>query len=159
MLKKAKSEPTEQLLFILRITIDGNPKEIASKRYIEPEKWESKLQKVSGTSIEVKEINAYLKTLEREVYDAHHEMMKDKNLVTSEKVKAKVLGVNEKGRMLIPIFQEHNNRIASLVVKEEYAEGTLERYKTSLKHTQDFLKWKFKTADIDIRNIGQCLCF
>ena len=35
-------------------------------------------------------------------------------------------------RMLIPIFQDHNNKIKELVGKE-YAPGTLERYKTSLK--------------------------
>ena len=35
----------------------------------------------------------------------------------------------------------------------EFAPGTLERYKTSLTHTVDFLKWKYNTSDIDIRKI------
>jgi integrase len=54
--------------------------------------------------------------------------------------------------MLIPIFQDHNNKIKELVGKE-YAPGTLERYKTSLSHTVEFLQWKYKVSDIDINKI------
>ncbi|MFC3336158.1 site-specific integrase [Flavobacterium palustre] len=35
----------------------------------------------------------------------------------------------------------------------EYAPGTLERYETSLKHTQNFLKWKYSISDISIEKI------
>jgi len=63
-------------------------------------------------------------------------------------------GKHEKSdKMLMPIFTEHNKRVAALVGKE-YAEGTLERYETSLRHTRDFLYWKYKAADIDIREIN-----
>lgn len=54
--------------------------------------------------------------------------------------------------MLIPIFEDHNKKMKELVGKE-FASGTLERYVTSLKHTKDFLKWKYKTDDIDIAKI------
>lgn len=43
--------------------------------------------------------------------------------------------------MLIQIFEDHDKKIEVLIGKE-YAPGTLERYKTSLKHTQEFLQWK-----------------
>lgn len=51
--------------------------------------------------------------------------------------------------MLIPIFQEHNDKIEALV-GQDFTAGTLERYKTSLKHTQEFIKWKYKVSDIHI---------
>jgi len=54
--------------------------------------------------------------------------------------------------MLIPIFQEHNNRMESLLGKE-YAKGTLTRYKTCLRHIKEFLKWKFNNSDIEIIEI------
>ena len=54
--------------------------------------------------------------------------------------------------MLIPIFQDHNNKIQVFVGKE-YALGTLERYKTSLSHTIEFLQWKYKVSDIKINKI------
>tara|TARA_R110002050_G_scaffold201588_1_gene336762 strand:+ start:519 stop:1763 length:1245 start_codon:yes stop_codon:yes gene_type:complete len=153
LIKKSKTKADGTAPIYLRITINGKPKEIASKRYIEPEKWDGKLQKVIGTSEEVKALNKYLKTLEQEVYDTHHEMMKDKVKVTSSVLKSKLKGEEENKRMLIPIFEDHNNRIKELVGKE-YAAGTLERYKTSLKHTLGFLEWKYQITDIDILEIN-----
>jgi site-specific recombinase XerD len=73
--------------------------------------------------------------------------------ITAETIKNKILGVEERKRMLVPIFQDHNNKIKELVGKE-YASGTLDRYKTSLKHTIDFLEWKYKISDIEIDKIN-----
>ena len=66
-IKKSKIKANGTAPIYLRITIDGKPKEIASKRYIQPEKWDNKLQKVSGSSDETKSLNLYLKTLEQQV--------------------------------------------------------------------------------------------
>lgn len=54
--------------------------------------------------------------------------------------------------MLVGIFQDHNDKIETLV-HQEYAPGTLQRYKTSLKHTVDFMQWKHNITDIDIAEI------
>ena len=153
LIKKSKTKADGTAPIYLRITINGKPKEIASKRYIEPEKWDGKLQKVIGNSEAVKALNKYLKTLEQEVYDTHHEMMKDKVKATSSVLKSKLQGEDENKRMLIPIFEDHNKRIEELEGKE-YAAGTLERYKTSLKHTLGFLGWKYQITDIDILEIN-----
>jgi len=70
-----------------------------------------------------------------------------------ENFKELLFGSEEKQRMLVPIFQDHNNKIKELVGKE-YAPGTLERYTTSLKHTIEFLEWKYKISDIEISKIN-----
>jgi site-specific recombinase XerD len=152
LVKKNKIKANGTAPIYLRITIDGVPKEISSKRYVLPEKWDSKLQKVSGNSPEVKAINSYLKALEQEVYDAHHSVMKDKEHATSSILKSKILKIEEKPNMLIPIFQDHNNKVEEMV-GNGFAPGTLERYKTSLKHTKEFMKWKYNVSDIDIKKI------
>jgi site-specific recombinase XerD len=151
-IKKSKIKANGTAPIYLRITIDGAPKEIASKRYIQPDKWDNKLQKASGVSDEVKSLNRYLKTLEQEVYDAHYNMMKDKTTATASILKAKLQGTEQRARMLVPIFQDHNNKVETLV-GQEFAPGTLERYKTSLKHTIEFLRWKYSVSDIDIKEI------
>jgi hypothetical protein len=56
-------------------------------------------------------------------------------------------------KMLITIFKEHNRQVAALI-GTEYAKGTADRYETSLKHTQAFLKWKYKVDDINIEGIN-----
>ena len=55
--------------------------------------------------------------------------------------------------MVLEVFQYHNDQMAALV-NQEYAPGTLDRYKTSYKHTQSFLKWKFKLNDIAIDKLN-----
>jgi len=74
-------------------------------------------------------------------------MLKEEHNVTAVSLKSKLLGMDIKQRMLIPIFQEYNDKVEALVGRD-FALGTLERYKTSLKHTQEFL-----TSDIDITKI------
>ena len=150
--KKSKIKANGTAPIYLRITIDGKPKEIASKRYIQPDKWDNKLQKVSGSSDDVKSLNLYLKTLEQQVYDAHHTLMKDKTIATASSLKTKLQGTEQRARMLVPIFQEHNDKVETLV-GQEFAPGTLERYKTSLKHTIEFIQWKYSVSDIDIKDI------
>ena len=54
--------------------------------------------------------------------------------------------------MLIPIFQDYNDKVEALI-GQDFAPGILERHKTSLKHTQEFLHWKYKISDIDITKI------
>ena len=54
--------------------------------------------------------------------------------------------------MLIGIFKDHNDRMEKLVGKE-FASGTLGRYRTCLSHTLEFLKWKYRISDIDIKKI------
>ena len=151
-IKKNKIRTNGTAPIYLRITIDGKAAEIAAKRYIDPKKWDNKSQKAVGNSQEAKTLNSYLKTLEQKVYDFHYLMLKEEDFVTAESLKSKLLGTDVTTRMLIPIFQEHNDKVEALVGKD-FAPGTLERYKTSLKHTQEFLNWKYKVSDIDITKI------
>ena len=94
--------------------------------------------------------------MKNQVLEAEKRLFKKDIKVTSENVKNELMGIDENKRMLIPIFQDHNNRIKELVGKE-YALGTLERYKTSLSHTVEFLKWKYKVSDIEINKIDHAL--
>lgn len=54
--------------------------------------------------------------------------------------------------MIIEVFKDHNKKVATLV-GSEYAAGTYIRYKASLKHTEDYLRWQYKVSDIDIQKI------
>ncbi len=151
-IKKNKIRTNGTAPIYLRITVDGKAAEIAAKRYIDPKKWDNKSQKAVGNSQEAKTLNSYLKTLEQQVYDFHYLMLKEEDFVTAESLKSKLLGTDVTTRMLIPIFQDHNDKVEALI-GQDFAPGTLERYKTSLKHTQEFLNWKYKISDIDITKI------
>ncbi len=150
--KKAKINSQGEAPIYLRITIDGKVSEISTKRCVKPAQWNSQGQKVTGNTESIKSLNFYLKTFEQKVYDAYHLLMKDNSFITTELLKNELLGKEIKKRTFIPIFKDHNSRMEALVGKE-YAKGTLTRYNTCLSHTQEFLKWKFNTSDIDIKKI------
>jgi hypothetical protein len=96
--------------------------------------------------------NVYLKSLEQNIYKAHHQLIQEGNQVSIELLLNKLNGKKESFRSLVEIFTEHNNQIRALI-NREYTPGTLERHQTSLKHTIDFLRWKFQVSDMDIKKI------
>ena len=150
--KKAKAAANGLVPIYTRITINGKRIELSTNRFIEISKWSTEAGKMKGSSEEARSINNHLDLLKSQIRDAEMELIHKKIALTTETIKSKLLGVDERARMLVPIFQDHNNKIKELVGKE-YAPGTLERYTTSLKHTIEFMQWKYNISDIDITKI------
>lgn len=150
--KKAKAAANGLVPIYTRITINGKRIELSTNRFVEISKWSTEAGKMKGSSEEARSINNHLDLLKSQIRDAEMELIHKKIVVTTETIKSKLFGVDERARMLVPIFEDHNNKIKELVGKE-YAPGTLERYKTSLSHTIEFLQWKYKVSDIEINKI------
>jgi site-specific recombinase XerD len=150
--KKAKAAVNGLIPIYTRITINGKRIELSTNRFVEISKWSTEAGKMKGTSEEARSINNHLDLLKSQIRDAEMELIHKKIALTTETIKSKLLGVDERARMLVPIFQDHNNKIKELVGKE-YTPGTLERYTTSLKHTIEFMQWKYNISDIDITEI------
>jgi len=151
--KSTKANAKGQFPIYVRLTVDGNRTEFSTKKFIEPSRWSSEASKVKGTTEEARSINSYLHVIKSKVLDIQMELIHKNQNISIENFKELLFGSDEKQRMLVPIFQDHNNKIKELVGKE-YAPGTLERYTTSLKHTIEFLKWKYKISDIEISKIN-----
>jgi site-specific recombinase XerD len=151
-IKRSKANNQGICPIYARVTIQSKRFEFSSNKYVNPDRWSGEGTKVKGTNEEARTINNHLDYLKNQVLEAEKRLFKKDIKVTSESLKNELLGINETKRMLIPIFQDHNNKIKELVGKE-YAPGTLERYKTSLSHTKEFLQWKYKVSDIEINKI------
>lgn len=150
--KKSKVNSKGLCTIYTRITVNGRRIEFSTGRLVQPEKWSMAGGKVKGHSAEARSINRHLDILKTKIIDIQMEFIHAKIPFSAKLFKSKILGEEAKQRTLIPIFEDHNKRIKELVGKE-YALGTLERYKTSLKHTKEFLEWKYKVSDIDILKI------
>ncbi|WP_348825531.1 site-specific integrase [Flavobacterium aestuarii] len=151
-IKRSKANNEGICPIYARVTIQAKRFEFSTNKYVNPERWSSEGTKVKGTNEEARTINSHLDYLKNQVLEAEKRLFKKDIKVTSENLKNELFEANETKRMLIPIFQDHNNKIKELVGKE-YAPGTLERYKTSLSHTIEFLQWKYKVSDIEINKI------
>jgi len=151
-LKKPKKYVNGPVPIYLRITVHGKRAETTAARSVEPENWNSKAGRVKGTKEAARTLNSYLDSLHSMVITAHQQLTHGKVIITAERLKNKLTGKAEVTRMLLDQFREHNRKVAALV-GADYAAGTLERYRTSLKHTKEFIKWEYNVDDIDIRDI------
>lgn len=150
--KKEKANKSGLVPIYIRLTVDGERLEFSSKKFIEPAKWSIDLCKMKGHSEEARSINSYLDSVKAQIIDIQMMLTHRKENLDLENFKKHLFGESARERMLIPIYKEHNDRIESLI-GNGYAAGTLERFKISLKHLEEFLVWKTGKADIGITKI------
>ena len=151
-LKKPKDYTSGVVPIYLRLTVNGKRAEISTSKDCLPDKWNRDSGHMTGTKEESKVLNTYLDTLQAKLFEVHQKLLAKGDIITAIGIKNKFTGTDERPLSLVNIFTDHNNKIKALL-GDEFAPGTLERYKTSLKHTTDFLKWKYNLTDIDIRKV------
>ncbi len=152
-LKKSKASASGTLPIYLRITIDGKRTEISTKRTIEIKKWSVEANKAIGRTEDIRELNAYLDSLVSKVYQCQRDLIQDNKEVTTETLKNKFLGIEEKQVTLINLFKDHNKQVEKLI-GNGYSAGTLERYKTVCKHLQEFMKHTYNVSDFRLNKIN-----
>ena len=151
-IKRAKINVDGVCPIYTRVTINSKRFEFSTNKFISPDKWSTEGAKVKGNSEDARSINNQLDIIKNQIMDAEKRLYMKEIQINSENLRNELFGIKERERLLIPIFTEHNRKIKELV-GSEYAPGTLERYETSLKHTKDFLQWKYKVSDINIEKI------
>ncbi|WP_282055708.1 site-specific integrase [Maribacter luteus] len=136
----------------LRITVNGKRSEFSIRRKVLLTKWNSEAGKVRGTTANVRELNRYMDSIKVKVHKIHETLSDNKQLISSEIIKNIYLGKNIKHKMLLEIFQAHNDKIERLMGKE-FAPGTVERYKTAKKHVDDYIKLEYGVTDIPVKDV------
>ena len=152
-IKKQKNYQEGPAPIYLRITVGGKRTEVATGRECLPQKWNAKSGRAIGSKEEIKIFNSFLSNLQNQLYEAHRCLSEKGELITAEALKSRMLGKSEKGYMLLDVFKDHNKKIAALVGKE-FSTGTLQRYETSLRHTKEFINYKYGISDIDVKKIN-----
>lgn len=153
-LKKGRLNETDKPIY-LKITVDGQIREISTKFKCTPQAWDKRAHRVNGKNEIAKSINQHLDILVAKIYAARKKLEEKDIEVTADKLKLLLQGqdLEKKKNMLLEVFKKHNEQIAALV-GQEYAHGTLERYETALKHTRSFLESKYKLPDIDVTKLN-----
>src|SRR5690606_9249331 len=129
------------------------PAEISTGRECEPGSWNYRSGRINGTREAAKTLNTYLDVLQTKVYDAHRSLIEPGVEITAQGIKNTLTGKRERFRSLFAVFEDHNRQVAALVGKE-YTKGTLQRYEITLRHLRDFVQWKYRTSDMDVRSVN-----
>ena len=150
--KKSKNYKGELLPIYMRVTIQGKRLELSCNYSIEPTRWNSAGGKVKGNSEESRTINTHLDLMKRKAYDYQQQIILEQLPFTVETFKSKWSGTGIEQRKLMEVVREHNGQVKALIGKE-YVRATWVKYKTTEKHLEDFLKWKYKVGDIQLRSL------
>lgn len=151
-LKKSKADREGRAMIYLRITVNGRRAELSTGRKIHPNKWNSSTMMVQGFSSQVRQLNVFLNKMRTDIYK-QAEKLKERDLpVTAIAVRDAYLGKDQEYKMLLQIFQEHNDQVDRLIGKD-FAAGTAERYKTARKHIKDYINLEYRRKDIPVREV------
>lgn len=127
--------------------------EISTKRNCNPKKWNVAAGRANPKTDVGKTLNPYLEVIQQKVFEAKRKQIETDKEVTAEAIKNSMTGKGKQAkRMLLQIFSYHYEQMETLVGRE-YAPGTLERYQTAYRHTQSFLKSRYKAEDIEITKL------
>ncbi|SRX55032.1 site-specific integrase [Aequorivita sp. CIP111184] len=138
-----------KLTIYARITVDGKRAEISLKRYTAVNVWDVSKGRVSGTSQKVRLLNSYLDEAYVQIMDAHKQLLQEGKLITAQAVKARYLGQDELNQSLKELVTYHNTNMVTVL---KY--GTMKNYYSTERYLHKFLRDKFKTPDIYLKQLN-----
>ncbi|MFH2144369.1 MAG: site-specific integrase [Bacteroidota bacterium] len=154
--KKHRIDNDGKVPVYLRIIINKKKLEMSVYRDIEFSHWVVQSGTVDKSSKSAKELNGYLFSIKSSIYEHYKYLRETGNEITPLALKNAYLGIkdpSDKGKMIIELFREHNLKLIPLK-GIDYSPETIERYETSLKHTQEYIRFKYKKDDLYINELN-----
>lgn len=152
LIRKNRSNKLGEAPIYMRFSINNERAEISTGRSINPQDWDSKLNKAITKKKGAGQFNKFLDVLKNSIYDHHTEMVKNGELISAKKLKARFLGIEEDKKTLLQVFEYHNKQMEELQ-GITYAEATVKRYITTLDHVKRFLKHQYNLNDIPLARL------
>lgn len=152
-LKKRATYKSGPVTIYLRFTVESQRTEVSTGKTCDPSRWNVQAGRANGTKEDARTLNAYLDTLQAKAQELHNLMTINEDEVTAETLKNRFIGKVEKARTLAAVFEDHNTKMECLL-GQEFEKSTLQRYKTCLMHTKDFMKWQYNVSDIPVKKIN-----
>src|SRR5690606_7739655 len=113
-IKKSKADAAGKTNIYLRITLDGRRSEFSIHRKIHVDWWNSKTQLALGNSVEAQEIKRHLSVIKNKVYSIQQNFERNNKSYSATDLRDVLFGKDKTQKMLLEIFQEHNDKVESL---------------------------------------------
>lgn len=137
---------------MVKVTVNGESVQFNSKVNVNPAVWDSRVGKAIGRSKEIMDSNASLDKLRVAIIKSYDKQLDDYGYVIPEKIRNQVLGLEKGARTLIEFIDLHNeqyeNRIGINTTRTTFI-----RYCLVKERVQEFLKLKYHTSDIPLRDL------
>ena len=129
-IKKSKADCNAKANIYLRITVNGKRSEFSIQSKVPVDKWNQSANRVRGFSKEAQEINQYIDVISNKINRIHQQFIEQNSSFSAIQIRDTYLGKNENNKMVLKLFQEHNDQVENLIGKD-FAPLTAVRYKTA----------------------------
>jgi hypothetical protein len=116
--RKSKNENATHAAVYLRITYEGKRAEVSTMRKVALTKWSAKANKVSGSSIEAKQVNRNLDVIKNRIYEIYQKLLEGNDRITATLIKDIYLGNTDDNKTILEMFEAHNGSMSKLVGKD-----------------------------------------
>jgi site-specific recombinase XerD len=148
-----KNSGNEEKKYIyLRITVDGHPVEISTKKQWWEKRWDQDNGRASGVKDDARAVNYFLDDLESKVFKARRKLIEDEELITAEALRD-ILAGRDNRKTILEIFGKHNTDMEALIGLD-YSDGTHDCFVTTYDHTKAFILWQYQAEDMSIRKLN-----
>ncbi|WP_372755706.1 Arm DNA-binding domain-containing protein [Mariniflexile sp.] len=117
-----------------RITVNGKRATISLKQKIFVKDWDVHKNRARGSSQKSRILNNYLDETYNHLFVCYRDLMTENKLITSQAIKARYFGKDEKNHSILDIIKYHNE---DMVNKLKW--GTQKNYFTTQKYISKFL--------------------
>ncbi|GAB2972491.1 site-specific integrase [Mucilaginibacter puniceus] len=149
---KRKTDSQGMVPLYARITYLTKRTEISLGRKVDPKKWDAESGYLKGNGQDARDVNACINDTIYGIRRAFEDLKRVEDFITAEKIKRKFTGEEEKHRMLLEVFDEHNADLEKLLDKD-FVRATLTKYKTVRKKTAEYIEFRFKKPDVYLESI------
>ena len=146
-IRRDKTNKKGEAPVFMRLTINGERADASIKRFIEPHAWNSAKGKANEKSRGGKDLNLYLDAISANILRIQRDLELDKKEVSAQIILNRYLGKEQSDRhTLMEVFRAHNEKCRALS-GISLAPGTVIRYETTLRLTEEFLRTTYKKED------------
>ena len=146
-IRRDKTNKKGEAPVFMRLTINGERADASIKRFIEPHAWNSAKGKANEKSRGGKDLNLYLDAISANILRIQRDLELDKKEVSAQIILNRYLGKEQSDRhTLMEVFRAHNEKCRALS-GISLAPGTVIRYETSLRLTEEFLQKSYQKED------------
>lgn len=146
-IRRDKTNKKGEAPVFMRLTINGERADASIKRFIEPRAWNSAKGKANEKSRGGKDLNLYLDAISANILRIQRDLELDKKEVSAQIILNRYLGKEQSDRhTLMEVFRAHNEKCRALS-GISLAPGTVIRYETTLRLTEEFLQKSYQKED------------
>lgn len=133
----------------MRITVDGDRKELSLKHWIKEEQWNGVKGMGKGTCADGRELNIFLERARGKVVDAYKELLLDHRIITADILRRKFLGLDENTKTLLELIDYHNDHMQKVL-----SPGTLKNYYTTKRYVEKFIREHKRSATVYLSDLS-----